>query len=288
MQAQYEEKTFESYFNSELDHRSEIYFPFGQVQEGSIGADAATYSRSRWLWWKLGFPFLFRNSFNGVDLVDVAEVMEKYLSKGVKNIPNIKANVLFQYKRPEVMRTQKSSEWHHWNKKYYRYQIYQEQQDLLSHLHSKFSDRALILYASPAIESMTDLVAAKVNKKIIECTNFCQASKLTGHHRNTYIQAGTFSIACSSPERIQNFNLLETLDTFQGNVKLSNEEILVSFAQGVRSAVNESAFHRSVFQAAISQHLEAGIEAFPMLFSFVSMSIFRELTGSQWIFSIKR
>jgi hypothetical protein len=47
MKPRFEEKTFESYFNTELDQRASIYFPFGQVQEGGIGADASAMSRSR-------------------------------------------------------------------------------------------------------------------------------------------------------------------------------------------------------------------------------------------------
>lgn len=56
MDAEYEEKTYENYFNAELDRRVEVYFPFGQVQEGGIGADAAAFSSDRWLWGRIGFP----------------------------------------------------------------------------------------------------------------------------------------------------------------------------------------------------------------------------------------
>ena len=63
MRVNYEEKTFESYFNNELDSRTSVYFPFGQVQEGSIGADSAAFSKNRRLWWRLGHPFIFSLPF---------------------------------------------------------------------------------------------------------------------------------------------------------------------------------------------------------------------------------
>ena len=44
MDARYEEKTFESYFNNELDRKTSIYFPLGQVQEGVLGLDSVAHS----------------------------------------------------------------------------------------------------------------------------------------------------------------------------------------------------------------------------------------------------
>ncbi|EPL3991176.1 hypothetical protein M2010_002181 [Providencia stuartii] len=59
MDARYEEKTFESYFNNELDRKTSIYFPLGQVQEGILGLDSVARSNSRRLWKTLGYPFWF-------------------------------------------------------------------------------------------------------------------------------------------------------------------------------------------------------------------------------------
>ncbi len=113
MQPPYEEKTFESYFNSELDQRSSIYFPFGQVQEGGIGADASGFSRNRWFWWHLGYPFIFHVPFGGADIREIAGEMERHLDREINNIPSIKANLLFQYKRPRLITHSRGSEWVH-------------------------------------------------------------------------------------------------------------------------------------------------------------------------------
>ncbi|MDE2462478.1 MAG: hypothetical protein KGO02_02000 [Alphaproteobacteria bacterium] len=283
MQPRYEEKTFESYFNTELDRLASIYFPFGQVQEGGIGADASGFFRSRWLWRHLDYPYLFHLPYEGANLREVADEMEKHLGREIKNIPSIKANLLFQYKRPELITSKLGSEWSHWNQKYFRYDIYQEQQVLLAHLALKFGGKALVLYASPALEDVNDLVDAKKRRCLIKNTNFRPASDLTGHHRNTYIKAGTHSIACSEPEWLEQFDLLARLEQLEGSQATENSELIVQFAKEVRAAAMENDTLGKAYQSEIQAYVEAEIERFPLFFSMLSMNIFRELSGVQWV-----
>ena len=159
MQPEFEEKTYESYFNSELDRKSSMYFPFGQVQEGSIGLDSSANSRNRRLWRFLGHPFWFFPPFSGVELRDVASEMEAFLGHAIKHVPQIKVNLLIQYKRPEYITMSNGGEWHHWNQKYFRYDIYHRQQELLGRLEAVFGDNAIIIYASPALHSLDELLS---------------------------------------------------------------------------------------------------------------------------------
>lgn len=287
MQPKYEEKTFESYFNSELDQRASIYFPFGQVQEGSIGADSAAQSECRWLWQKLGFPFRYSPSFLGVDLRAVADEMEQHLQHEIRNIPPIKANLLFQYKRPEVITTANGSEWSYWLQRYFRYEIYDEQQALLMHLHAKFGSQALILYASPALVDVNELVRSKLARTIIEDTNFCSVTALQGHHRNTYIKAGLHSVACSKPEQIQSTDLLATLERVRDSQSgTSNLETIRFFSKVVRDVAAEDQYLGQSYQASLQPFTTIGLEQHELLFSFISMKIFRELSGTQWLLSV--
>lgn len=286
MQPRYEEKTFESYFNNELDRRAVVYFPFGQVQEGGMGADASGFSRNRWLWRRLGHPFFFRPPFGGVDLRDIADEMEHHLGQEIRNIPRIKANLLFQYKRPELITTKLGSEWSHWNQKYFRYDVYKEQQALLEHIDAKFGSQALILYASPALVDVNDLVDAKINGCLIENTNFRKASELTGHHRNTYTKAGTHSIACSEPERLESFDLLKNLEQLEDLQASKNEEFMVRFAKSVRVAAGESAFLGGAYRRELQNYVELDTERYRLFFSLISMSIFRDLSGVQWVLAV--
>ena len=283
MQPLYEEKTFESYFNIELDRRTSIYFPFGQVQEGGFGADAAGFSRNRRLWRQLGYPFPLHDLFNGADLRHVAYAMEEHLSREIRNIPSIKANLLFQYKRPEVITSKRGSEWLHWKEKYFRDDIYQEQQALLSHIDAKFGVQALVLYAAPALADVNDLVEAKKRGCLIENTNFRKARDLTGHHRNTYIKAGTHSIACSEPGQLEHFDLLATLEQLRGKGPVENKDLVIQFAHGVRETGTKNSMLGKAYQSELQAYIDAEFERYPLFFSIISMSVFREISGVQWI-----
>ena len=91
--------------------------------------------------------------------------MEIFLGKEIANIPDIRANIFFQYKRSEYLVTSQASEWAHWMRPYFRYDIYPEQQALLEHLNSKFQQSVLILYAAPALQDVNELVDYHCNQK---------------------------------------------------------------------------------------------------------------------------
>lgn len=281
----YEEKTFESYFNVELDQRSEIYFPFGQVQEGGIGADAAAMSRHPGLWKILGYRY-YSHRFAGEDLRIVADDMERLLRHEIRNIPSIKANLLFQYKRPEIITTSRGAEWRHWKQRYFRYEIYSKQQKLLEHLDGNFGSKALIIYASPAIGDINDLVQAKLSGKIIETTNFCRASSLRGHHRNTYIRSGLHSIACSAPEELPSFDLLTRLEQLEAHSREQNLETILEFTSLMRGAIEDSFYLRGSYRALIAPFEELHLSEFRLLFAHISMGVIRDLTGIQWLVAI--
>lgn len=54
-----------------------------------------------------------------------------------------------------------------------------------------FGNDAIVLYAAPAVENVNELVALKKKSAILSNSNFRRARELNGHHRNTYVAAGT-------------------------------------------------------------------------------------------------
>lgn len=291
MKSKFEEKTYESYFNNELDRKSQIYFPPGQVLEGSLGFDASSLSKNRGLWRNLGHPFWFRPDFEGVPLRSIADEMVYYLDRELDNIPAMKANILFQYKRPEFISSTLGKEWVHWNQPYFRYDIYKEQQDLLSHIHNKFKSEVLVVYASPCTHDMNELV--KKRKDIIKNSNFAKAVDLDGHHRNTYIRSGTHSIACSEPSSIQSLNIIETINEL-GNREFdhrfgearrsSNRDFLIDFSSEIQMLVNEYKYLSESFK---SLNIEAEkVKDYELLYSMCVMSNFRQLTETQWVVKV--
>ncbi len=286
MDARYEEKTFESYFNNELDRKTSIYFPLGQVQEGVLGLDSVAHSGRRLLWRKLGYPFWLSPQFSGVDLTEIAHEMELYLGREVKNIPAMKVNLLFQYKRPQYITMSTGSEWHLWNQKYFRYDLYAQQHALLSHIETKFGNDAVVLYAAPAVVDVNDLVNLKRAGSIIEHTNFRRARELDGHHRNTYIKAGTYSMRCSEPEMIENFNLIEMIEAMKPRQLEDNVKLIISFSRQISSAMKDAkgiGYLKTAFENRMNEFRHYELQQFELMYSMLTMGVFREVTGCQWL-----
>lgn len=288
MKATYEEKTYENYFNAELSNRSDIFFPCGQVQEGFLGFDSSADSRSRRLWRRLGFPFWFSPHFAGASLREIADEMEHILNIVIEDIPRLKSNILFQYKRPEYITINLGTEWGLWNRPYFRYDIYDKQQQLLNHIHTKFGDRVLIVYASPAILDVNDLVEKKIRRNIIEHSNFTKACDLNAHHRNTYISSGTYSIACSEPEEIKSIDIIKELakvgEIGNSNDYKNNRDFIIDFRKEIEEIVNQNNYYKQSFQ--VLNSLIDKVKSYELFYSFLIMNNFREITGSQWLVKV--
>jgi hypothetical protein len=284
MRATFEEKTYENYFNSELARQTDIYFPLGQVQEGSLGFDSSALSSNRRLWRRLGHPFWFFPPFAGIELREIAGEMEHFLGVTLDNIPRMKATLLFQYKKPEYITIPRGSEWTHWNEPYYRYDIYQEQQNLLIHIDNQFGSKIFIVYASPALHDVNDLVTAHLNRQIVNVSNFRKVSELSRHHRNTYTQAGRHSIACSEPEKIENFDVIKTiesLNTESNKADENNRAFILNFRKQLVSLMSENQFYSASFKKLNEQYSK--IEKYELFYSHLVLNNFRMLTGTQWL-----
>lgn len=287
MRATFEEKTYESYFNSELARIADVYFPLGQVQEGVLGFDSSVFTKNGRLWRRVGYPFWFSPHFTGARLEEVAEEMNDFLGRQLDNLPQMKVNLLFQYKKPEYITMPKGKEWRYWNRSYYRYDIYSEQQELLSYIHNSFGEKILVIYASPAIHDVNVLVKTSKDRKIIDYSNFCKAIELNGHHRNTYIKAGTYSIACSEPERIENFDLIGELNRSNGDYSstTSNRTFIKDFGKSISSAISRSSYYSESFNTLNERYFK--LERYSLLYNHLIVNSFTTLTNTQWMVKLE-
>ena len=291
MRTKYEEKTYESYFNSELSQKTDIYFPIGQVQEGNFGFDAAYFIRNKRLWKKFGFPFSFWRfwdyPFHGVDFREIADEMEDFLQMELDHLPTMKTNLLFQYKKPEYIYYANGGEWHLWRQPYFRYWIYKEQQDLLIHIHNSFSNQVLVLYAAPAIKTINELVEKYKRKEIIDSSNFTKAVNLNNHSKNTYVEAGNYSIACSEPEKIEKFDLLKQLkiEKEEKNIRnMRNQEFVIDFKNKITDIISENKIYSKSFEK-LNEDFQK-ISEYKLFHSYLVMQSFKQLTGIQWLISL--
>lgn len=284
MFAQFEEKIYESYFNNELDSTSSMYFPLGQVQEGVLGMDSVAHSNDTSLWRNIGYPSLHNRS--GENLKVIAEEMERHLNTNVNNIPLLKINLIFQYKRPEYMKTAHARQWSLWGDKYYRYKVYGKQQELLLHIERFLGNKALVLYASPAIHTLNNLIHLKTKNKIIESSNFKKASDLENHHYNTYTKSGAHSIACSEPEKIENFDLMSYLKEIAGvqegvAKENTNSEFIKDFTENIEAIILKNKKYNFAYTMLLREY--GDLKNTPLLYNLIKMKIIREISGIQWL-----
>ncbi|EPL3991177.1 hypothetical protein M2010_002182 [Providencia stuartii] len=198
----------------------------------------------------------------------------------------MKVNLLLQYKRPQYITNSTGAEWHLWNQKYFRYELYAQQHALLSHIETTFGNDAVVLYAAPSVVDVDDLVTLKIANSIIDNTNFRRARELDGHHRNTYIKAGTYSQACSEPEKIENFNLIEMIEAMQPHQSEDNAQLIINFSSQINAAIENVegiGYLKTAFENRMNESRHYELQQFELFYSMLTMSVFREVTGCQWL-----
>ncbi|KAB2915016.1 MAG: hypothetical protein F9K23_12905 [Bacteroidetes bacterium] len=280
MIAQFEEKMYESYFNTELAALSDVYFPIGQAMEGLLGFDSAALSSNPILW----HHFNILNPYSGIS----SREFERILNIELDSLHQIQANILFQYKRPEYIKKRNGKEWRHWNTPYYRYDIYKEQHDTLVKIHNELGNSVLVLYASPAIHLWDDLIDKHRNNQIIEFSNFQKCNQLNGHYKNTYLSAGNHSIACSDPREIEKINLkneLEAMRRNQNEFDVSNRDFIIESSKKIIEIAYQHPYLGKILKNVIEYDSERFIN-YPLINSFFMMTVLRRIFGIQWVIKL--
>jgi hypothetical protein len=200
MKAKFSEKTYESYFQTELGRLTKVSFAPGQNDEGVLGFDGAfllpiallpdilPYMRGRR--WR---RFI---GFSASDIADFGAELDERL-------PPFNLNLFAQYKRPEYLARSNATEWSSWSGPYYRYTSDERQQRLLERVALAAHGRAAVVYASPAFWSATDIFTLARDGGIIANSNIADVARLTGHHRFSYVEPGHLGIGHSDPEPVE-------------------------------------------------------------------------------------
>ncbi|MBW3245633.1 hypothetical protein KUV57_23650 [Epibacterium sp. DP7N7-1] len=207
MFVEFKEKTFESYFVSELSRKSKTFYCPDQTDELHLGFDSMFYIP----YWRHHLSLRYFDVgawLRGITPDEVAS-MGKHFNRAY---PNLKANMFFQFKRPELLTTQNAKEWEHWSSPYFRFSLYQHQHDILIELSRCTSEKAKVLYAAPKLARTADLLNAAKGKKVIKKTQVVEASKLVGHKKCTYSSASNTALGHSEPEEIATFLVADFLE----------------------------------------------------------------------------
>lgn len=278
MKAEFEEKVYESWFNSELAKIYPIYFPPGQVCENSLGFDAAFSINTS----------VFRNYSLAKVYWDL-----RLLFRNINELPGIKVNCFFQYKRPDYVTNANGGEWNAWEKPYYRYEVSLHQQQILENLNRRLNNKALILYAAPVTIKIRELFDFHLNSRIIQNSNFTEVNKLTNHHVNTYIANGSFNKAFSEPEEFKSINFYEYFYSKSDFEQTNFIENTIYIANTIKDIMFEDEIFGFIFQDIINKHeqyIESiflsdriySYEHIQLIKSLHIMQQFKLLTGIQW------
>lgn len=211
---EFKEKTFESYFVSELSRKSKHFYCPDQTDEKHLGFDAMFYL-PHWRHLLMRPSLRVGTWLNGITGSDV-DLMGREFNRV---FPDLKANLFFQFKRPEILTTPKAKEWKHWKSPYFRFSLYEHQHEILTDLSRCTSGKANVLYAAPKLSRAVELFDAAKNNKIVRKTQLVEASRLAGHKKCTYSNTSNTALGHSEPEEVATFligNFLEDMASLGG------------------------------------------------------------------------
>lgn len=276
---EFEEKQFEQLLNNQLILKKHLLYPPGQVLEKTLGFDAALYTQDFDFWYH--FPRRRRNPPSGLRIDrewwrELDHVIDHFF-------PKYKFNVFIQHKRPSYMTSKASKAWSHWEKPYFSYDLTPHQQKALEELESKIGTQAIVVYACPAFYKLKELWEASEQGNLIKRTNFAQPSKLAGHGRYTYVEAGNSGRAYSDPEDILSFDFSERIDNLieARSEVASNRTFITQLGNTINTVILETTGFRTLYRDIVT-YLARGAEGNELALALVRIDAFCFLTRSVW------
>ncbi len=284
MNAEFEEKEYESALIHQLMMESNNMWSPGQVFEGNFGIDTALEVLNPDFWTNIGFP----DYPNGAILsnYNFGYVWRRINHR--RELPDFSLNLFLQIKRPEGLRNRPSDlKALGLNSPYWRFWIKEHQQKLLMQLAKKLNNHAFVAYASPAFHLINDLYYHTRNKTLIENSTFVRAERLNGHHKWVYDCSGSIGIGCSEPEKIEDEYLFTVIDnTIEKNNNQKNipNENLSLLEHNIIELTNESRETNPIaneilnrFENIIKKEISQESK------SYLLVNLFANLTNSNWI-----
>lgn len=284
MNAQFEEKEYESPLIRQLMVESHSMWSPGQVFEGNFGIDASLEVLIPEFWTTIGHSDYPKG-------VILSNYNFGYVWRRInheKKLPDFSLNLFLQVKRPEGLRNRPN------NLKalglrspYWRFWIKEHQQELLMKLARKLNNRAFVAYASPAFHLIEDLYSNTRNNTLIENSTFVRAERLNGHHKWVYDCSGSSGIACSEPERIEDeyfFNEINNAIEKNINEKNNSNENLSLLERNIFEIANENRETNSIANEILIRYESIRkMEISQESKNYILVNIFADLTNSNWI-----
>ena len=270
--AEFEEKEFEGAFNRELPV-TDFWSP-GQVGEAKYGFDATFFFAGPFLFRGFGFERYPR----GIKLNERRWL--RFFNEADAVLPPFRLNLFIQYKRPARVRGHRAAEWSYWQRAYYRYDLAQHQLNRLILLEREIGLKGLVVYASPAFHTKSQLWANMRRRKLVDKTNYVRPTTIEGHHRYSYISAGTVGLACSEETPTSDPEFRDMLSqAWESNAPRAFSKLVDEAGGGIaRSMVETEDQGRSTFQT-ISNYLQGDSRA-PIIGALANIFAFNFVYGT--------
>ncbi len=291
-QAEFEEKEYENPLNIELltNNNHNLWTP-GQVFEEHFGIDAALYATHPNFWHLFGYPY----SPGGVILNNFhwRRIWRQYGHR--RQLPTFRTNLLLQTKRPfygsrnNIKYAQVGI-----NGRYWRFEKTDHQQKALEYLHYRLANRALICYSCAAFHTLTELYFHIQNQSLVDNSTFVKVHRLSNHNKWVYNRPGTFGLACSEIEKVEDKNFKENLkdlsmqntsenSALQNLFDLEKAAIDVTYEIGHENPIAiEFDRMRQIISKGIDDKLTE-IKVLPAVKAYLTFATFCDLTNSIWL-----
>lgn len=195
--AEFSEKTFEFFLNSEIGRHTYAVFAPGQIDEHPLGWDFGAYVDGVLL-----SRIHHRALLGGYYGLRKSEV-DRFAKELSKHLPPIRFNLFLQHKLAVRLVSSGAGQWADWEEPYFRYEVNPDQQQTLCRLDEVSSGRALVLYSCFAGIQSDELHQHHRSQSIIENTNFTEAANLGQHQKVTFVGPGNIAKAHSEAEDIE-------------------------------------------------------------------------------------
>jgi len=287
MNSEFEEKDYEAPLYGELRFGSHRIATPGQVFEGKFGIDAAIEALNPLFWDMFGYYDIPE----GVILDDLRwGFVWKRLGKKRK-LPNFSTNLLVQAKRPQVLKRSRADLSRYGvTAKYWRFEITPHQQLLLERLSHKIRTRALVVYASAAFDTLDDLYDFTEKQEVVDNSSFVKVEKMTNHSKWNYNRPGTFGVATSEPEFIEDMPFSEMIQLYRKEKNIrdeNNSKILSELHNAAVSICHELRENNPIAKhyLRINGRLERISEIFEHKESldFIGFSLFCNIAKLKWL-----
>jgi hypothetical protein len=209
--SEFEEREYEAPLYVQLQHANANVWSPGQVLEAHVGFDHALLTSHPYFWKLQGFT----GPPPGILLGAHPPSHWWPGARFHRPLPDFSLNLFIQAKRPLVgsrasMALKSLGIWG----PYWKFVISPDQQIVLESLAKSTATSALVCYASPAFDRVTELWAHSRGGSIVQTSTFPTAESLHAHEAWYYDAPGCEGVANPLPERIDDLPILDRITQF--------------------------------------------------------------------------